>query len=152
MNQADRFKLEIKQTSSLTALELLEIMQARVAVFVVEQDCPYQEIDAKDEAAWHVILKEEDKMVAYARIVGHDDGVSISFGRVLVVKPYRQMHLGRTIVMAALTEIEERFPEKTVKIAAQEYLRKFYETFGFKAQSEVYLEDGIPHLDMILEK
>lgn len=148
----DRFKLKIKPTKDLSASELIKIMQARVAVFVVEQDCPYQEIDTKDENAWHVILKDQqnNQIAAYARIVDHDDGQSISFGRVLVVKSYRNQQLGRAIVTAALDHIHEKFPDQTVKIAAQDYLRNFYGSLGFKAKSDVYLEDGIPHIDMTL--
>ena len=148
----DRFKLEIKSNADLSALEMIKIMQERVAVFVVEQDCPYQEIDDKDEDAWHVILKDQknDQVAAYARVVRHDDGKSISFGRVLVVKSYRQQQLGRAIVTAAIDHIHKQFPKRTVKIAAQNYLRNFYASFGFKTQSDVYLEDGITHIDMTL--
>ena len=83
-------------------------------------------------------------------MVRHDDGKSIIFGRVLVVKSYRQQQLGRAIVTAAIDHIHKQFPKRTVKIAAQNYLRNFYASFGFKTQSDVYLEDGIPHIDMTL--
>lgn len=142
--------IAIKETNELTPLELLTIMAARVAVFVVEQDCPYQEVDAKDQTARHVMLLQDGELVAYARIIRHDDGVHISFGRVLVVAKARRQHLGRQLVQATLAEIHRLYPNQGVLIQAQAYLQNFYASFGFKPVSATYLEDGIPHLDMLL--
>lgn len=147
-----KLNLIIKETNELSPKELVNIMQERVKVFVVEQNCPYQEVDKMDETATHVLLQEQGKLVAYARIIPHVDQVHISFGRVLVVKEYRKHKLGRKIVQAALDQIQKQFPNKEVKIQAQSYLQNFYSSFGFKAVSDVYLEDNIPHLDMVLEK
>lgn len=147
----ENLELVVKKTSELSSKELLNIMQERIKVFVVEQNCPYQEIDAADENATHVELKKAGKLVAYARIVLHEDQRHISFGRVLVVKPYRKLKLGRKIVKATLDQIEKQHPTKDIKIQAQSYLQKFYSSFGFKAVSDVYLEDNIPHLDMVLK-
>ncbi|WP_461215145.1 GNAT family N-acetyltransferase [Lacticaseibacillus sp. GG6-2] len=142
--------IAIKETNELTPQELLTIMAARIAVFVVEQDCPYQEVDAKDQTARHVMLLQAGELVAYARIIPHDDGVHLSFGRVLVVAKARHQHLGRQLVQATLAEIQRLYPNQGVLIQAQAYLQAFYASFGFKPVSATYLEDGIPHLDMLL--
>ncbi|CAJ1203984.1 Protein ElaA [Companilactobacillus paralimentarius] len=139
----------VKHTNELTSKELTEIFKQRVAVFVVEQNCPYQEVDANDFDDLHVCLVENNKLMAYTRII--DKGDHITFGRVLVVKEYRKDGLGRQIVQATINEIKKRFPNQTIQIQAQAYLQKFYESFDFKAISTVYLEDNIPHLDMLLE-
>lgn len=140
----------VKTTNELTPQQLLQIMEERTRVFVVEQNCPYQEVDEKDQSALHVILLAGTKILAYSRIIWHDDQVHISFGRVLVVKKYRGRQLGRQIVTAALKIISQRFPTTDIKIQAQAHLQKFYGSFGFQAVSEPYLEDGIPHVDMVL--
>lgn len=146
------FSTYIKGTDELSIAELLEIFKLRVSVFVVEQNCPYQEIDDQDDNAQHVFLKADNKIVAYARIIEHIDGINISFGRVLVAPNYRQHHLGHELVSAALAEIERSAPKRSIKIAAQNYLENFYQGFGFIPVSDVYLEDDIPHLDMLLTK
>lgn len=143
-------KVTVKKTSELTVPELLMITKERIRVFVVEQDCPYQEIDDQDDQALHVMLTVNGEFAAYTRIVEHADHVHMSFGRVLVIKRFREQHLGYQVVAATIAEIKARYPERDVKIAAQNYLKAFYESFGFKAVSDVYLEDNIPHLDMEL--
>ncbi|MFD1432794.1 GNAT family N-acetyltransferase [Lacticaseibacillus yichunensis] len=145
-------EIEIKETAVLTPAELLTIMAARVRVFVVEQNCPYQEVDDKDYRAVHVMLRENGALVAYGRIVPHDDAEAISFGRVLVVRSARGRGLGRLLVGTLLSELATRYPARPVKIQAQAYLQAFYGSFGFRAVSDVYLEDGIPHVDMVLDK
>lgn len=140
----------IKSTDELTSQELLTILQIRTAVFVVEQNCPYQEVDEADRQALHVCLEEDGKIKAYARILAIDD--PIHFGRVLVVKEYRGQQLGRKIVEKTLKEIEKRYPNRVVVISAQAHLAKFYGSFGFKPNSEIYLEDDIPHIEMLLQK
>ncbi|MGF7437176.1 GNAT family N-acetyltransferase [Lentilactobacillus senioris] len=138
--------LTIKKTDELSSSELIEIMKQRVAVFVVEQNCPYQEVDDADFNDWHVILHEQEKIQAYARVI--DKGDYVTFGRVLVAEPFRGQGLGRQIVSATLEMIANNFTGCPIKIQAQAYLQKFYESFGFQATSAVYLEDDIPHLDM----
>ncbi|MGO3728709.1 MAG: GNAT family N-acetyltransferase [Enterococcus viikkiensis] len=140
----------IKTTDQLSSQELLTILQARTAVFVVEQNCPYQEVDEIDREAIHVCLMEQDKLQAYARIYETSNG--IHFGRVMVVKEFRGHQLGRKLVAETLEAIEERFPQRSVIISAQAHLIDFYQSFGFTACSEIYLEDDIPHMDMRLEK
>lgn len=148
---ADDLTLSIKSTAEMTSTELWEVFQERVKVFVVEQNCPYQEVDEKDQNARHVMIKRNGRLVAYARIVPHDDPNYISFGRVLVVKEFRGQHLAQRLVQVTLDEIKRVAGIRQVKIAAQSYLQNFYAQFGFKPVSDVYLEDNIPHLDMVLE-
>ncbi len=138
----------VKNTNELSPKELIDILKARTAVFVVEQNCPYQEVDDDDYNDLHVCLVEDNNLKAYTRII--DKGDHITFGRVLVVKQYRKDGLGKKIVAATIEEIKTRFPNQPIQIQAQAYLQKFYSKFGFKAISDVYLEDNIPHLDMLL--
>lgn len=138
----------IKNTNELEPKELIEILKQRVAVFVVEQNCPYQEVDDDDLNDLHVCLIEDNVLKAYTRII--DKGDYITFGRVLVVKKFRKEGLGEEIVQATIDEIKKRFPNQPIKIQAQAYLKGFYSNFGFQAISDVYLEDNIPHLDMLL--
>lgn len=144
------FTLNVKQTSGLTPKELVKIMQGRTKVFVVEQNCPYQEIDEKDEDALHIFFANSNEILAYTRIVLNDDQVHPSFGRVLVPKNMRGKGFGRKIVTATLDIISQKYPGQDIKIQAQTYLEKFYGSFGFQAVSQQYLEDGIPHVGMLL--
>jgi len=146
----NNFTLNVKQTSELTPKELVKIMQERTKVFVVEQNCPYQEIDEKDEDALHIFFTNSNEILAYTRIVLNDDQVHPSFGRVLVPKNMRGKGFGRKIVTATLDIISQKYPGQDIKIQAQTYLEKFYGSFGFLAVSQQYLEDGIPHVDMLL--
>ena len=144
------FTLNVKQTSDLTPKELVKVMQERTKVFVVEQNCPYQEVDEKDEDALHIFFTNSNEILAYTRIVLNDDEVHPSFGRVLVPKNMRGKGFGRKIVTATLDIISQKYPGQDIKIQAQTYLEKFYGSFGFLAVSQQYLEDGIPHIDMLL--
>jgi len=137
----------VKSTDELKPKELIDILKARTAVFVVEQNCPYQEVDDDDYDDLHVCLVEDGKLKAYTRII--DKGDHITFGRVLVIKKYRKEGLGKKIIAATIEEIKRCFPNQPVQIQAQAYLQKFYMGFGFKPISKVYLEDDIPHLDML---
>lgn len=144
-------KVEVKTLDQLTAKELCKIMEERVKVFVVEQHCPYQEVDEQDYSAYHLILRDDQEtMVGYTRIMDKDDSHA-TFGRVLVLKDFRGKHYGRQLVQATIDETKKLFPEKKIQIQAQAYLQKFYESFGFQPISKVYLEDNIPHLDMVKE-
>lgn len=127
-------------------------MKERVKVFVLEQECPYQEVDDKDYNATHVYLTNKDNhIVAYTRIIESDVPNSFSFGRILVVSDYRHLNLGRKIVNATIDEIKKSFPGKNIEIGAQNYLQDFYHPFGFKNTSDVYLENNIPHVNMVLD-
>ncbi len=144
-------KIEVKTLDEMTAKEFCKIAEERTKVFVVEQDCPYQEIDQLDYTAHHLVLRDDQgNFVGYTRIMDKDKDHS-TFGRVLVCQQYRKHKYGRQLVQATIDETKKIFPEKAIKIQAQAYLQKFYESFGFKPVSDVYLEDNIPHLDMVME-
>lgn len=144
-------KIEVKTLDEMTAKEFCKIAEERTKVFVVEQDCPYQEIDQLDYTAHHLVLRDDQgNFVGYTRIMDKDKDHS-TFGRVLVCQQYRKHKYGRQLVQATIDETKKLFPEKAIKIQAQAYLQKFYESFGFKPVSDVYLEDNIPHLDMVME-
>ncbi|MGB7401163.1 MAG: GNAT family N-acetyltransferase [Arcobacter sp.] len=148
-------KLDFKwsRLESLTALELFNIIKARESVFVVEQQCPYQETDDMDLHSWHLIVSIENELVAYVRVV--DPKIKYeqpSIGRVLTLEKFRNLKIGRSLMNEAIRFTEEQFPNMGIKIGAQIYLQIFYESLGFEAASEVYDEDGIPHIDMIKRK
>ena len=143
-------KLTVKKLEDMSTLELLHVLQQRVAVFVVEQNCPYQEIDELDERALHIWLSEEEDIVAYARVIPYERHTA--FGRVLVNEDYRGNGYGQKIVAATIAYIREHDFAQRIEISAQAYLEGFYKNFGFLAISEVYLEDDIPHIVMELDK
>ncbi len=141
----------VKNFNELTNKELHDIFRIRVDVFVVEQNCAYPEVDGKDIQAMHLFKKENDTIIAYARLL--PPGVSYvqaSIGRVLVDKNYRGKKLGHELIERALVMIQRHLNETTVKIQAQSHLQSFYGSFGFAPISEEYLEDNIPHIDMLL--
>lgn len=143
----------LKTFEQLTNTELYNILKVRTEVFIVEQNCPYPEVDGKDLQSYHLYKEENGEIIAYLRILAR--GVSykeLSIGRVLVKKEYRGRKLAQQMMEHALQFIQNELNETTVKIQAQEYLRKFYRSFGFEAISETYLEDNIPHIDMLLKK
>lgn len=143
-------EIKIKIFKELNIDELYDLLQLRSEIFVVEQDCVYQDIDGKDRKALHIIGFKNDKIVAYTRCF--DKGFyfeEAAIGRVLVAKNQRKYGLGHEIMKASLKAIKERFETDTIKLSAQQYLIKFYEAHGFKTIGEGYLEDGIPHIAMI---
>ena len=143
-------ELVVKHFSRLSAQELLEIYKLRVSVFVVEQNCPYQEVDDADRLAYHVWLKDDDGIVAYARVLPR--GVtfpSVSIGRVIATK--RRCGLGGKILDAAINVAKTKLQADVITIEAQVYARSFYEKHGFLQISEEFKEDGIPHIVMQLK-
>ncbi|MGX9418203.1 GNAT family N-acetyltransferase [Vibrio sp. WJH972] len=135
---------------SLSVMEFFEIIKARESVFVVEQQCPYQETDEMDRDSWHLAVSLNDELVAYVRVV--DPGVKYaqpSIGRVMTLQPFRHLKIGRPLMNEAIRFTEHTFPKLGIKIGAQVYLQGFYESLGFEAVSEPYDEDGILHLDML---
>ena len=142
-------ELFVKHFSELSAEELFEIYKLRVSVFVVEQKCPYREIDDADRAAYHLWLKDEDGIEAYARVL--PQGVTFptaAIGRVISVK--RRCGLGGKIVEAAIHAAKTNLHADKITIEAQVYARSLYEKHGFHQTSEEFLEDGIPHIQMQL--
>lgn len=143
-------KIQVKPFSKLTTQELYDVLQLRSEVFVVEQDCVYQDLDGKDQKALHVLGYKNEKLVAYTRIFKSGDYFDkASIGRVVVSKNVREHRYGYDIMNASIVAIKTHFKEIVIKISAQCYLNKFYSNLGFKPIGEEYLEDGIPHIGMI---
>ena len=143
-------KVIVKSFSELTTNELYEILKVRSEVFIVEQNCVYQDIDDKDSKALHIIGYKNEKIIAYTRIFKPGDYFELaSLGRVLVLKKERIHGYGHVILREALIAIQNNFKENSIKISAQTYLKKFYETHGFQQVGDEYLEDDIPHIAMI---
>ena len=143
-------KIEIKNFQELEVQELYEVLQLRSEIFVVEQDCVYQDMDHKDQLAFHIMGYKEGKIVAYTRIFKPGDYFrEASIGRVLVRKSERQYGYGLEIMKASINTIHKKFGPTAIYISAQKYLTKFYISLGFKVVGEEYLEDGIPHVGMI---
>lgn len=140
----------IKTFDELTGGELYDMLQLRSEVFVVEQDCVYQDIDGKDRKALHLIGKKQGKIVAYTRLFpGGDYFKEASIGRVVVQGEERKYGYGHDIIKASIAAIGNHFKENRIRISAQKYLTRFYEKHGFVQVGEEYLEDGIPHIAMI---
>lgn len=142
-------ELTVKHFSQLSAEELFEIYKLRVSVFIVEQRCPYQDVDDADKTAYHLWLRDENGIAAYARLL--PPGVTFptaAIGRVIAVR--RRCGLGTRIVDAAINAAREKLSADVITIEAQVYARSLYEKAGFVQTSEEFLEDGIPHVQMQL--
>lgn len=142
-----------KSYDDLTKTELHEILKARVDVFVVEQNCPYPEIDGDDPKAEHLWLEGDGgEILAYCRIfppgIKYDQA---SIGRILVPKTSRGNGYAKDLMTKAISLIDKSY-ERAIKIQAQEYLLQFYQSFGFEGVTQSYLDDGIPHVDMVLKR
>lgn len=145
-------KTKVKSFQELTTQELYSLLQLRSEVFVVEQDCVYQDIDGKDQKALHIIGFKNEKIIAYTRIFKPGDYFEeASIGRVVVAEKERQFKYGYDIMKVSIEAIKNNFNETKIKISAQCYLNTFYTNLGFKPIGEEYLEDGIPHIAMIYE-
>ncbi len=143
-------KILVRKFNELSLEELYMILQLRSEVFVVEQNCVYQDIDGKDEKALHILGKKDGELVAYTRCFKAGDYFEqASIGRVIVKENFRKSGLGHEIMKATIREIEERFKTTSIKLSAQQYLTGFYEIHKFQQTGEGYLEDGIPHIAMI---
>jgi ElaA protein len=141
---------EWQRLESLTAAELYNIIQARESVFVVEQQCAYQEADGLDLHAWHLRVLLEGELAAYARVLGPDlKYTEPSIGRVMTLGKFRKLQIGRVLVAEAIAFTERQWPGQSIRIGAQAHLQRFYGSLGFQAVGDVYDEDGIPHVDMV---
>lgn len=143
-------QVEIRSFKELSLKELYGILQLRSEVFVVEQNCVYQDVDGKDEKALHILGIEHGELVAYTRCFKPGDYFEpASIGRVIVKENFRKFGYGHQIMKASIKEIEKRFQTSSIKLSAQQYLTAFYEGHDFQQTGEGYLEDGIPHIAMI---
>ena len=146
-------KIVLKHFHDLTTQELYNILQLRSEVFVVEQNCIYQDIDGKDQKAVHIFIKENQDVLAYSRVFNEGEYFeNPSIGRVVVKKEKRGTELGKKIMMEGAKYIKETFTNKKIEISAQKYLKDFYSELGYEFTGNEYLEDGIPHLRMIKQQ
>ncbi|QOW11170.1 GNAT family N-acetyltransferase [Kaistella flava (ex Peng et al. 2021)] len=146
----ENFTWTIKAFDELSTKELYSILKARIDVFVVEQNCPYPDVDGYDPQAIHLWAESKGEVVAYCRIF--EPGIKhpeTSIGRVLTNQKYRKMNLGRTLMRFAINTIEARYPKSSIRISAQDYLLTFYKELGFFSTGKNYLEDDIPHSEML---
>ena len=140
----------IKRFNELSTHELYTVLQLRAEVFVVEQDCVYQDLDNKDLDAYHMLGVLDTKIVAYTRIFKPGDYfLESSIGRIVVKKEFRKFQFGYQLVVNSIQFIENNLQQNKILISAQSYLSKFYNSLGFTQVGEEYLEDGIPHIKML---
>lgn len=142
-----------KSFEELTLDEFYEILRLRAEIFVVEQNCVYNDLDDRDQFGRHVFGTKDHKIVAYARVLPENTRFKeVSIGRVVVNSNYRGLNLGKVIMNASIQVIKNSGYQGGIRISAQCYLLKFYTELGFEVVSEEYLEDGIPHVEMIYRK
>jgi len=140
-----------KKFDDLTPHELYAILQLRSEVFVVEQQCVFQDIDDKDQPSYHVMGREGASLLAYTRLV--PPGISYtepSVGRVVTSPRARKSGLGRELMLYSIEQCRALFGQHPIRIGAQLYLKKFYGSLGFRPEGDIYLEDGIQHVEMLL--
>jgi ElaA protein len=143
------FQTTIKKFNELSINELYDILRLRAEVFVVEQDCVYQDVDAKDQKALHLFISDNDNIVAYTRMFDKGDYFDeASIGRVVVQENYRDKKLGHILMKDSIKAINIHYKTSKITISAQKHLKRFYESHGFYQEGDEYLEDGIPHIKM----
>lgn len=142
----------LKQFNQLSLDELYGIVQLRLEVFVVEQNCPYQDMDGKDQGAYHLFLKDNDVIVAALRVlpenVAYDE---MAIGRLIVKEAYRGQKIAKAMMEKAIEFITDDLGKDKIRLSGQAYLTDFYIGLGFKKVSEEYLEDGIKHYEFLYE-
>ena len=142
-------QFKIKRFNELFTHELYDLLRLRSEVFVVEQNCVYQDIDNKDQKAIHVLGYLNEKLIACSRIFAPGDYFKeASIGRVIVSPQHRANNFGHELMNVSIQAVVQHFNTTNITISAQEYLKKFYESHGFIQTSKPYLEDGIPHIEM----
>jgi ElaA protein len=135
--------------SELTGKDVYDMLYLRNRVFVLEQNCVYLDTDAKDLHAWHVLGKSNGNVVAYARLL--PPGISyneLCIGRVVCAPEVRRTGVGRSLMTQAISLVQRIYGYGAIRISAQCYLEQFYRDFGFETVGEIYLEDGLPHIEM----
>jgi len=146
-------KIYIKKFKELTVDETYNILKLRSEVFVVEQNCIYQDLDGKDELAIHLFYKKKNEIIAYTRIFKKGDYYkeNPSIGRVVVSKKERGKEIGKSIMKESILYIKNNYNNKSIELSAQKYLDKFYKDLDFYSEGDDYLEDGIPHQRMFYD-
>ena len=142
------YTVDLRRLEDFPAGELYALLKLRVDIFVVEQKCPYPELDGKDPEALHLRLMADEELLAAARIFPPSSDGAARIGRVAVSPQHRGKRLGEAVMREAITACGQHFPGKPIALSAQSHLLRFYQALGFVAVSDEYLEDGIPHIDM----
>lgn len=142
-------EFKIKRFNEFSVLELYQVLQLRSKVFVVEQNCVYQDIDGKDAKAIHVLGYADGTIAVYCRLFAPGDYFDeASIGRVVISEAYRNRKWGHSLMHTAIQAIAQNYGTAVITISAQLYLKRFYESHGFVQSRDEYLEDGIPHIRM----
>jgi len=145
-----KIKWEIKSFQELTTADLYKIIQARIDIFMLEQNCCYRDCDDKDLHSDHLIGWHDNTIIAYSRLIPPSISYEErSIGRVLVREEYRKFGIGKELMQQAITYLSPEVSPQPIRISAQLYLQKFYQELGFQQTSEEYLEDNIPHIQML---
>ena len=139
---------KFKRFNELELMELYGILALRNAVFIVEQNCPYQDIDGKDEGALHMFFEDGDEVIACLRIILNEIP---AIGRVVVHEKFRKKGVARELMQRAVGYLIDERKSTSIKLQAQVYLENFYKSLGFERISQEYLEDNIPHVDMLMD-
>ncbi len=141
-------KFTIQHYQQISKDDLFDVLSLRTKVFVVEQDCPYQELDVNDKKSYHVFYKDKGTIVAVLRIYIDDVNKRVNVGRVAVDVDFRKFGIAKNMMLASLSFINNNFKNEIIFLSAQTYLINFYESLGFNIQGEEFLEDGILHINM----
>lgn len=145
-------KCKLKEFTELTTAELYEILKLRAEVFVVEQNCPYQDLDDKDQSSYHLFLEDNGQIIAVLRILSENIAYKeMAIGRLIVKKSYRGKGISRKMMARAIEFITEDLGKEKIRLSGQAYLSDFYQSLGFEKVSEMYLEDGIEHFEFLYE-
>jgi len=145
-------KWNLKRFEDLSLGELYDILKLRSEIFVVEQNCPYQDLDGKDKVSYHLFLEDNGVVIAALRIIPENISYKeMSIGRVVVKKSYRCKGISKDMMGKAIGFITENLKKDGIRLSGQAYLVDFYEALGFKKVSDVYLEDGIEHFEFLYE-
>ena len=146
-------KWSLKKFEELTPHELYAIIQLRNEVFVVQQNCVYQDADNKDQASYHLMGWNDDKLITYARMMPPGmPYAEASIGRVVTSPSVRGEGIGKALMKESINQVYKLFDTASIKIGAQVYLLQFYSSLGFQQTSDIYLEDGIEHIEMIFRR
>lgn len=145
-----KMRIYFKKFQELTNIEFYQIFKLRFDVFVIEQNCIYNEFDNIDYEASHIFIEENGEVIAYTRAYHKTKSID-SLGRVVVSPKYRKKQLGRKIVQVSIDYMQKEWQSQEIIISAQYHLKEFYSSFGFEQISQVYDDEGIDHIDMILK-
>ena len=144
--------MQLKEFTELTTAELYEILKLRAEVFVVEQNCPYQDLDDKDQSSYHLFLEDNGQIIAVLRILPENIAYKeMAIGRLIVKKSYRGKGISRKMMVRAMEFITEDLGKEKIRLSGQAYLTDFYQSLGFEKVSEMYFEDGIEHFEFLYE-